>query len=337
MSRTALLTLSLLAPSIVSAAGPPPGPPEVYIDYPAARVVRRGTAGREAWSAKLGGRVGYTHRDPDLVWDDGRVYVAHADGVVALDSMTGAVLWRSKGPQHRLFLDGPLLLAAECSSGLDVKEGRALVARSTLDGEAVFRVPLPLKDFDPLPIRKIAGLYLVQSGRSVDGEGAALLFDRRGVVKHRLGRPVIDGLGVGADIVLLTEGEVVRLGPDGRRRWGARMGRGMSAGGLIALEGGHALAHQHCPTSDSGVRAARIDLTTGKAVWRAECAALGVDHSKYRHHAWVDIRGGQARVTSLGSSGMFTETLGLKSGARLSRAAGPHWLRAADESLRPDP
>jgi outer membrane protein assembly factor BamB len=127
---------------------------EFAIDHDAHRVLRRDMAGKVVWSTKLDGSLG-SSREPDLVWDTKRVYVAHGDGVTALDARTGKVAWHAKCPADRMFLSGDLLLAADCTSdgGLG-RDGRLLVARATASGKEVFQVHLPPKHSTPCPSRR---------------------------------------------------------------------------------------------------------------------------------------------------------------------------------------
>lgn len=311
------------SPAASPPADPPPPCPEFSIDYGGQMVLRRSPSGRLLWATALKG-VGLDSRGPDLAWGGGGVYAAQGDGVTALDARTGKVLWRSKGPRQRLLLDGRLLLAAECGSGEACEStGRWLVARSTADGQVAFRVRLPSKDFDPSRIRRVADLYLVQAVARISElpDGVALLFDQGGKVWHRLDREVLDGRRRGNDVVLLTPGDVVRLGPGGEQRWAARFEEcdGLPVGGMVDLEGGGVLAFVYGCINDSGVEVVRLDPATGDVAWRARCAPLGVNHSKYFHEAKLVVEGASVRVTSKGSYGWFVEVLDLKSGVRLDR------------------
>ncbi|MBY0230521.1 MAG: PQQ-binding-like beta-propeller repeat protein [Gemmataceae bacterium] len=312
--------LLLLVPFLLAAA-PPAAPLRFRIDWRADRLERVDADGRARWSARLAEKPGNGHRPPELLWDDQRVYAAVGEGLAAFDTATGKEAWRSKGPQCRLFLDGPRLLAAECAWDA---EQRWLVARAAATGKEAWRVALPAKGFDPLPIRRVAGLLLVQSTDSPGNKGSALLIDGGGTVRHRLGREVVDGQRLGADVVLLTGRDMVRLAPDGRTRWRVpfKEAEWPAGGGLVRLEGGHLVAFVHGTISDSGVQVARIDPATGKAIWQARCAPLGVDHSKYRHKAALSVEGGRARIVSKGSAGTFTELLDLRTGKRLLRFTG---------------
>jgi len=51
----------------------------------------------------------------------------------------------------------------------------------------------------------------------------------------------------------------------------------------------------------------RIDLRTGALAWDVHCRELGVDHSKYSHHAYVELRDDRLIVVSQGSGGSFVE------------------------------
>jgi outer membrane protein assembly factor BamB len=297
------------------------------IDHEVNRVVCR-DAGRIRWSTPLKGYLGLV-RPPHLLADTERVYVTHESGVTALDAKTGKILWRSKGPNDRLLLSGNLLLAADCEAGEAVAaRGRWLVARAVATGAVVFRTALPVKGFDPESIREVvAGLFLVDGGEHPDGKGQTLLLDRKGKVRFRLDRQVVDGKQRGKDLVLLTSRDVVALGPDGRTRWAVPFEerQWVAGGGLEELPSGDLLAFLFGCISDSGVQVIRLNPTTGKAAWQVRCAPLGVTHSEYEHGAEVKVKGQRVKVTSRGSDGRFVEVLDLKSGQQLKR-----WSRLAE-------
>ena len=319
------LRVAVLAGLAVAAAGPgfaapPLARPEVEIDYRAGKVVRRDAAGKVLWSKELSGDFSM-HREPHLLADAKRVYVSHGGGVSALDRKTGKLLWHAAGQDDRLLLSGDLLLSTDCTSGRYVEAGRWLVARQAATGTRVFRVALPIKDFDPNPIREVAGLFLVQTHEDPRGKGAALLVDRTGKVRHRFDRDVLDGRMQGKDRVFLTNRDVVRVAADGKVVWATAFPKAAwpAGGGLLEGLGGDLVAYLYGRISDSGVQVLRLDPKKGKALWSAKCAPLGVGHSKYRHRASVALEGGRLRVRSDGSAGSFTEVLDLRSGRRLER------------------
>jgi outer membrane protein assembly factor BamB len=309
-----------------SAGGEAPKEPEenppFTVDSKAGQVIARGTDGKPRWATSLKGRIGGV-RPPHLLWDTKRVYVNQNDGITALDAKTGEVRWQSDGPSDRLLLSGDLLLATDCTSDRYVgKAGRLLTARSTITGGEIFRVNLPIRNFDPNPIEEVAGLFLVQTDEDVFGVGNSLLIDRQGKVRHRLKRQVVAGLRRGEDVVLLTSTDIVCLTSADRVRWAAAV-RGhewIAGGGLVPLGSKEVLAVRYCLISDSGVDVVRLNLATGKTVWQTHCAELGVLHSAYHHEARVVVEGGDnVRVTSEASGGTFIEVLDLRTGKQKSR------------------
>jgi outer membrane protein assembly factor BamB len=319
--QAALLTL-LLA-SVASPADPPAGDkrsPQYVVDPKARQVVRRDAGGEVKWALTLFGDLDGV-RPPHLVWDAQRVYVTHNGGVTALDADTGNVLWHEDGPGDRLLLSGDLLLATDCTSGRHVGDrGRLLTAREAATGRAVFHRRLPVEDFDPLPIEEVAGLFLVQTNESASGKGDALLIDRDGAVRHRFDREVVAGVRRGEDQVFLTSKDVVRLSAEDKTLWETPFEeRQWPAGGGLVEAGGDLVAFLYGRISDSGVELMRLNPGTGKVVWRARCAPLGVDHSKYRHEAKVTVEGDALRVTSKASGGTFVEVLDLRSGRQRKR------------------
>jgi outer membrane protein assembly factor BamB len=306
------------------AISPCPGDevPPFTIDYKAGQVVARGPDGKTRWATSLNGHLGGV-RDPHLVWDAKRVYVSHNSGITALDAKTGEMRWQSAGTNDRLFRSGDLLLATDCTSGRYVgKSGRLLTARATATGAEVFRVQLPIEEFDPNPIEEVAGLFLVQTCEDPRGRGYSLLIDRQGKVRHQLKRQVIAGTRRGDDVVLLTSTDIVGLTSDDKVRWTTKVRdhQWIAGGGLVPLGREEALAFRYGCISDSGVDVLRLNLATGKIVWQIRCAELGVGHSKYRHQARVVVEGGDnVRVTSEASGGTFIEVLDLRTGKQKSR------------------
>ena len=293
----------------------------MVIDRHGRQVAREDALGGRRWETQLDGYVGGV-RPPHVVADTDRAYVTHAGGVTALDARTGAIAWRSPGPQDRLLLSGDLLLATDCSSGkYAAKSGRWLVARWAATGQEAFRVDLPVKDFDPLPIKEVAGLFLVTDHDLPGGAGEALLIDRAGQVRHRFDRQVVSVTAIGEEQLVLTSRNVVRLGADGRVRWVVPFAdrEGIPGGGLISLSCGDVAAYLYCRIADSGVRVMRLDPQNGRKKWEAWCGSLGVMHSAYSHDAVVGFDSGKLVVTSRGSSGTFVEALDVDTGQRIGR------------------
>jgi WD40 repeat protein len=298
------------------------------------RVARKSADGGTKWVTPLDGYLS-THREPQVVVSADRAYVAQyvnrEAGVTALDVRTGQVLWRSPGPAHRLLLSGDVLLAADCSIGTDEKGGgRFFLARRAASGTEAFRVPLPAYDaanhFDALPIEEVAGWFVVQTLDGVGGVGSCFLVDRAGQVRHRLDRQVLAVRAAGEDRLVLTSHDVIRLGADGPPRWTARFAHSewIAGGGLVPLEGGEVVAYLYCQIADSGVEVLRLDPRTGRKRWEVDCHGLGVEHSKYSHHAVVEVRGERLTVTSRGSGGTFVEALSAKTGRSVGRRIIDH-------------
>jgi ketosteroid isomerase-like protein/outer membrane protein assembly factor BamB len=145
------------------------------------------------------------------------------------------------------------------------------------------------------------------------------------VSKLRLPEGVVAGFPLDQDRVFLSELDVVRLSPQGVARWTVAFGdREFAAGGGLVGVGDDLVAFLYCRFADSGVQLVRFEAATGRVAWRAQCAPLGVDHSKYRHNATVTVEGERLRVTSKGTSGTFVETRDLKTGRQLERTVKPN-------------
>jgi hypothetical protein len=282
-------------------------------------VSREGVDGRTRWVAPLRGRVGLV-RSPEVVTDADRAYVAHDGGITALNVGTGRVLWHSPGPADRMLLSGDLLLTADCKGG-ELVGGRWLIARKTVTGTEAFRVALPLKNFDANPILEEASLFVVQTNEDPDGVGDSFLIDRAGRVLHRLNRQVVALRAAGADWLVLTSRNLIRLAPDGPPRWTASFGQSewVAGGGLVPLLGGDVVAYLYGRINDSGVQVLRINPVDGHKRWEVRCSGLGVDHSAYRHDAVLQENGGRLNVTSRGSAATFVEALDAQTGHSLGR------------------
>jgi hypothetical protein len=317
-SIASVVALLPVLPLEAAPVGPNVPHPPFRIDYQKKRVERVLPDGWLLWSVALKGQPG-GHREPDLLWDALRVYAAHGEGVTAFARDTGKELWTAPGPSSRLFLTADVLLAVDCTSGEHVDDdGRWCVARSLITGNVLFRVALPVKDFDPLPIRDLGGAILIQSGEWPQKDVVALAIDTRGKVLYRSPRFILDGVPSGKGRVLLTTAGIIGLDESWKQRWEVTLKPGKDAGRLTRLPGGDLLAHTYCPISDSGVRLLRT-TAEGKPLWSGICLPLGVDHSKYRHSATVAVDDGKVTVTSVGSFGTFVETLDLATGRSLAR------------------
>jgi outer membrane protein assembly factor BamB len=142
---TAVLLSGLLASStgpVFPQAGKA-DPPSFAIDK--GSVVRR-EAGQVRWATQLGLGINVL-RPPQLVWDAKRVYVRHNDGVTALSTATGIILWQSPGPNDRLLVSRDRLLATEEAED----RGRWVIARTVTTGAEVCKFRLPAGAVAGLP------------------------------------------------------------------------------------------------------------------------------------------------------------------------------------------
>jgi hypothetical protein len=237
--------------------------------------------------------------------------------VTALDASTGKPLWHAEGPSKSLLVSGRLVVAVG-------EEGSAwcFVARGAATGVRAFRIPLPAErlDHSPWSAREVAGLFLVQREANWRDEQAVLI-DRQGHVRHRFKGPVVAVSTQSKQGVFLSGGEVVGSSAGRAGRWAVPWAspEPLPGGRLLEVGPDEFVAYVYCPIADSGVQLVRFDVATGKVAWRAQCAPLGVDHSKYRHDVTVAVAGDRLRVTSKGSSGTFVEELDLQTGKQLKR------------------
>jgi outer membrane protein assembly factor BamB len=140
------------------------------------------------------------------------------------------------------------------------------------------------------------------------------------VSKSRLPTNSIAGVPLGSDRVFLRDREILRVSPKGTARWKVSLGGPDwdRDGGFVTI-GDDLVAFRYGRIWDSGVWLTRLDPGTGKVVWHARCAPLGVGHSKYRHDVTVALDGDSLRVTSRGSYGTFVEDLDPGTGKQLKR------------------
>jgi outer membrane protein assembly factor BamB len=312
---------SVVFAAVTLSLGSAAAEPEFVIDNDANSVLRR-DAGKVTWSRKLDGYLGLV-RPPHLVSDADRVYVTNDGGVTALDARTGKVLWHSPGPEDQLYLSGDLLLAGDCSGWAAIKtRGRWVLARSVKDGSEVFRVRLRNGDAEPLPVRELAGSFLVRLDERPGQKEESLLVDRKGHIVLRLDRRVLTGKATAGSYVFLTSRDVYRVSADKGVAWTIpfREPESAAGGGLVELEGGDLVAYRFSWLRDSGVQVTRFNPATGKVVWQTHCASLGGLHSEYEHRATVAVEGGRVKVTSRGSGGTFVEVLDAKTGRQLERS-----------------
>jgi hypothetical protein len=220
-----------------------------------------------------------------------------------------------------LFLSGDLLLATDCTADPYIgKEGRLLLARRVSDGKEAFRVQLPVKNFYPLPIREVAGLYLVTTYEFF-GPASALLIDRKGNVWHQFDDEVIDAIQTNNGRAAVTSKDIIGLTTEGQIQWTTPFPypEGMPGGGIISLPDNTLLAFIYCSASDDGVQLIRCKPDDGAIIWQAKCEGLGVAHSKYFQDVTVTADDHTVNVKSIGSFGTFLETLDLASGKQISR------------------
>jgi len=305
-----------------------PGGDRIFLGENANRVQRRDAAGHVKWTTLLTGYLGST-RPPHLQADAQRVYITHNDGVTALDAGTGATLWHSPGPADRMLLSGDLLLAADCRG---IQPGdvdpRLLLFRSAVTGQETRRVELPRDSFDALPIREVAGLFLVQRMDEVDMTGTNLLVDRNGLVQLKFDRFVISGVKRPAGRLFLTSHDVTLTSDEGKIAWSLPFSdpQWIADGGLLRLPDGDWMAFIFCQIANSGVEVIRFNPDTGRKMWETDCAPLpNVTHSKYEHTATVTMRGSRVTVNSQGSAGTFVEVLSAATGTQISRQVTYRW------------
>lgn len=285
-------------------------------------VVRLDEAGRTLWRTQVGKSLGGV-RPPHVVHDDDRVYVSDGDGITALDSHRGALLWHTKSPNERMLLSGKMVVGADCGSGAALEaEGHWMFGLAIETGRILFRTRLPRGMDDPLPIREVGGLLLVQQrsfGR--DSTGGAILVDQAGRTRLQLREYVLQGICQDDDLILLLSGRIVRLTPSGRTRWEIRCAAGeLDGGDLLLMPGGDLLVLYFGRISDSGVNLLRVSPEGGSVKWTTACKPLGVSHSLYRHWAAASLEARRIVVTSHGSYGSFVEWLDAGTGKHLQRS-----------------
>ena len=272
----------------------PQAAPSYLLDRDAKRVVRHDAKKNGVWSRDFQDDIGGV-RPPNIVWDDKRVYFTHAYGVMALDAENGKTLWKTIGPVYGLLLCDGLLLGTGYTPTVPATIYSCwLFACDSAKGTIVFKTLLPREFTDPQAVHVVAGYFVVQTGEAPGGQGGTLLFDKKGDIRHRLNRQVVDGKRFDDDVVLLTSKDVVRVSANDRPAWSIPFERHqwISGGGLVDLLDGDMIAFRHGRISDSGVELIRF-TPAGKEKWKAYCPGLRVGLSKVLPYSFRSVRGGQ--------------------------------------------
>jgi hypothetical protein len=93
----------------------------------------------------------------------------------------------------------------------------------------------------------------------------------------------------------------------------------LSGGEIRRLPNGDLVVFLYELIADSGISVMRLNPESGKTLWSARCAPLGVSHSRYIHQVELAVTKDLVKVTSRGSAGTFIEVLDLGSGRQLGR------------------
>jgi len=162
---------------------------------------------------------------------------------------------------------------------------------------------------------------IVVDGPDGASPGPTYLLDLEGKVVHRFDRPVIQGIPVDGEAIVLTSDDVRCFTAEGRLRWQVPFAckESRAGGGLNRVEG-DLIAYTYGRISDSGVQVLRINVKKGTPVWQTSCEGLRVEHSEYHHQARV-VKWDEnfLHVFSRGSRGSFLEALYLPSGRSVLR------------------
>ncbi|MBZ0138091.1 MAG: PQQ-like beta-propeller repeat protein [Planctomycetes bacterium] len=274
--------------------------------------------GDAKWSRSLPTRFNI-YRGPALLRNDDSIFAAHVAGVSCFEAETGELRWDSDGESDRLCLFGKLLLAGECSN-LREKDKRRILARSVEDGAEAWSVEVPHQ----LEIGSISavGDHALAVSDEVTNDPWSWFIDARGKVTLKLKEIVHHALPVGEDWLIASTKRIALLHRDGKPVW-EFANEGDSAYDLgdcrLTIDGEALYLHSWMPIADSGTLMKRFDMKTGKQAWSHGCQHLGVPHSAYLHHVYVEFRDDKLVVVSQGASGWFIEVLAAKDGKQLHR------------------
>src|SRR5262245_58918657 len=85
-----------LSPDEASVERDDPGP-GIGIDYQNGDVTRRDDSGRVLWNVKRLSKLTGAARQPLVLHDAERIYLGQDDGITALDTRSGEVVWQGEG------------------------------------------------------------------------------------------------------------------------------------------------------------------------------------------------------------------------------------------------
>jgi outer membrane protein assembly factor BamB len=273
--------------------------------------------GTTRWTAELPGRA-FSNRPPYAIVAGKASVVAYDGGLVAFNDENGERLWKQEGPNNRLCAFGELVVAVDCTNK---KEGekRLMVARKLSDGSEAWHIKLP-PEREPADVTPAGECVLVRMDDSKVKYGK--LVSREGKIVLDLPEFVYRAAPREGGWLVATSSRLAQIDAQGKAAWEVSNEHAdwspfdrrefMFAGDDI-------YAWYWGPISDSGVEVRRISAKTGKEAWKARCKSLGVPHSKYRHLAYLELRGEELIVVSQGSGGWFIEVLDTEDGKQVCR------------------
>lgn len=291
--------------------------------YRETTLIRQRVDGSEIWRTDLKASSSSV-RPPSWLVTQGYVVVVYDEedangihGLAALDRSNGSIVWKQSGPSDRLFCTEALVLAVNCGSSTKEPVENWLVGRKLGDGAEVLRVRVP-DNSDSRSINKFGDLFCVTGDHPDD---FLVLFDVKGNIVYQSAEEVLAGVGIGADVLLLTSKRLVRIGRNGKVVWeNARfkeVTRSVASGHLQVLPDGDVLLLAYGAISDDIERVARVSPANGEVVWSSRCGGIGLyGHSAYWHEAYLEIRGDFLFVIGQAMHGDTITVLSLESGIR---------------------
>jgi outer membrane protein assembly factor BamB len=242
---------------------------------------------------------------------DSTVIAAVMGTLRAFDRSTGRTLWSAHADADNVVMAGDTVYYVTCN---DPTHDHWLYARSLADGSVRFRATLVDACDSRLAIdarHEIA----IDEGHGEQSE-LSIAFDHAGHELYRLREQIAATHTQDDDLVIVSDKRIARLADTGRVVWSlpAPHDSFVTAAEFAELPDGDLVVATYCAISDNGIELQRIG-EDGSVRWHVTVPGLGVQHSEYLQHVYLEIRKQSLFAVSQASGGNFIEQLDLATGA----------------------